>query len=207
MRCLVQLVVLGFLCALAGCAPKITVQVLSNGKLMMYVPKGTKVNWVNETNDSVQVSFPFANPCKGSPSTTDNCIVENGQAIYECPTGSCEDPGIGVKPTTGRHLDFTLRPIVPRGTAILYQVYCDAGGNVVANGPKVHQNDVVSWVPDADDQSFTLSGFDPANACNPNTITNGVACTVGVSSNATYQVNYNVCKGNKTSTATLNVTQ
>src|SRR5579862_854184 len=105
MRFLVQTLLLGVICLLAGCT-HVTVQVLSNGKLMMYVPKGTQVNWVDENNKAINVTFPFAYPCKegqggGQQST---CTVNHGQAIYECVNNICQDPGIGVRPTTGGHL-------------------------------------------------------------------------------------------------------
>lgn len=207
MRNLSKCSVIGLFCLLIGCQPKVTVQVLANGKLMMYVPKGTTVNWVDENYQPVQVSFPFANPCQEKAASTSTCVVAQGQAIYECDRGLCQDPGVGVKPTTGKTPTYVLKPLVPEGTAKLYQVYCDSNSNnATADGPEVHQNDLVVWVPSIANQSFTLSGFQPAGACNPDTITNGIVCTVGTSSDATYKVQYDACTGNKTGTGKLHVT-
>jgi len=193
MRLLVQLVVLGILCLLVGCAPKITVQVLSNGKLMTYVPKGTTVDWVDENFNSINVNFPYANPC-GSNSTSSTCIVETGQGIYNCQGAVCEDPGLGVKPTTKPVIITDAKSKVPvAGPAKLYEVYCK-DGTATADGPEVHYNDAVSFVPSTE-QGFTLSGFSPSGACNPDKITNGIVCTVGVNQNvdASYNVQYAAC--------------
>lgn len=196
MRTVVQLVMLGMICLLTGCKPKVTVQVLSNGKLITYVPKGTTVNWVDENNVPVNVNFPYANPCSSRPNQA-SCVA-SGKAIYTCQNNVCEDPGIGVEPTTGNGLNNANPPANKlksvQGTSELYQVYCDANGKATADGPDVHQNDLVSWVADTN-TAYTLSGFDPA-VCNPTTITPGVACQVTMNMNvdATYQVTYGACK-------------
>ena len=184
---------------LAGCTkPKMTVEVLANGKLMMYVPKGTTVNWIDENNQSVGVTFPFANPCKGgmpNGPATSSCVVENGQAIYACESGSCEDPGIGVEPSTGTDLKHAQAKALARGTPQLYQVFCDASGNATADGPPVQQNAVIDFQPTNATDSFTLSNFNPA-VCNPATISKGMPCTVVMSGpiEATYQVQYSACR-------------
>jgi|ERR1700685_1842672 hypothetical protein len=195
MRSVVQLVMLGMICLLTGCSkPTVTVQVLSNGKLITYVPKGTTVNWVNENNVPVNVNFPYANPC-GSRPTQASCVVASGKAIYDCQNNACEDPGIGVQPTTGNGQGTIGRKLKNvQGTSALYQVFCDANGNATADGPDVHQNDHVSWVADTN-TAYTLSGFNPA-VCDPTTITPGVACqvTMNTTVDATYQVTYGACK-------------
>jgi hypothetical protein len=210
MRILVHTVVPVMACVLAGCntPPSITVQVLSNGKLMTYVPAGTIVNWVDENNNPVTVSFPFTNPCKTKTGPSATCVVDSGQAIYQCTNGVCEDPGLGVKPTTVDDSRSAGPPLTKavKGTAQLYEVFCDANGVATADGPKVHYNDLVSWVADSSD-GYTLSNFNPANACNPTTITKGVSCAVGVNMNvdATYQVEYKACTGHTTGTGKLHI--
>ena len=206
MRLLTQLAVPVTFCLLLGCQkPTITIEVLANGKLMTYVPKGTTVQWVDENNQPLAVKFPFANPC-GQGSTDTTCIVENGQAIYECQNNACEDPGIGVVPTTK---GSPLAPVHPNvGPAKLYEVFCDKSGNATADGPPVNFNDHVSWVP-SEDKSYTLTHFNPENACNPSTISRGMVCVVGINTtvDATYQVQYDVCTGNKTGTGKLHIQQ
>jgi hypothetical protein len=193
MRSVVQLVVLGMICLLIGCKPKVTVQVLSNGKLVTFVPKGTTVNWVDENNVPINVNFPYANPCGSRPNQA-TCVMESGKAIYTCQNNVCEDPGIGVQPTTGNGLEKATHTSL-KGTAQLYQVYCGTDGKATADGPPVHQNDQVSWVADTN-TAYSLSGFNPPTICDPAMITPGVACqvTMNTTVDATYQVTYSACK-------------
>lgn len=199
MRRFSQVVMFGLVGLLAGCTkPQMTVEVLANGKLMMYVPKGTTVNWIDENSQGVGVTFPYANPCQGgvpNGPATSTCVVETGQAIYNCQGNLCEDPGIGVEPSTGTELKHLLVKSQSRGIAQLYQVFCDANGNATADGPPVQQNADIGFVTTVPMTDFTLSNFNPA-VCNPATIKNNTTCTVTMNGpiEATYQVQYSACQ-------------